>query len=441
MIRLACPATLPRRRIASLAQPDTAAGGPSAYGRAFWYAYAANFFTAVGVAVLIRYADFITLLGGTEIHLGWIVGIGMIGSFVMRLATGVSIDRYGPRLMWLGSILLFVATCFAHLLITSHTGVAIYLLRIAYCCSLAGIYGASITFVSGKAPLVRMAELVGILGTSGFIGFMVGTGLGDLVRGSGALQRWQLDEMFLLAGLLGLGSIPLAWLAMRGYIHPARPTAPPVLRLVRHYQPGLLLLLVVLAMGAALNLPNTFLPTYAAELAIPRIGLFFTVYSIVAVLTRVVTRHWPARLGLRPMLLVGTAGLAVSQLLFLTVNSEWQLLLPGIGYGMSHAVLFPATVAAGNRRFPEHHRGLGTTLVLAMWDVGQLVGMPAAGAILHYGAATGLPPYTALFLSTAALLTLVGGLYAAWGRPAPPARTAASSREGVETETQLVLTS
>jgi MFS family permease len=401
-------------------QPPASVHRGEGYGMPFWLAYAANFLVSVGVAVLVRYGDFITLLGGTEFHLGWIVGIGMIGSLGMRLAMGVGIDRYGPRPIWFGSIFLFVATCLAHLAIVSHTGPAIYLLRVAYCCSLAGIYGASLTFVSGRAPLARMAELIGILGTSGFVGSMVGTSLGDVLRGSGTIERWQLNQMFIAAALLGVAAIPLSWLATRRSSPPPQHASPPALHVLRRYRPGWLLLALVMATGAALNLPSTFLPNYAAELAIPRIGLFFTVYSITAVLTRVLTRRWPQRLGLRTMLLWGTVGLVTSQLLFLLVEREWQLVLPAIAFGMSHAVLFPATVAAGNCRFPQQHRGLGTTLVLATWDVGQLIGMPVAGAIVHYGELKGLPAYPAMFLTFAAVVAVAGVCYALGTTAASP---------------------
>jgi MFS family permease len=160
-----------------------------------------------------------------------------------------------------------------------------------------------------------------------------------------------------------------------------------------------------------LNLPSTFLPTYAAELHIERIALFFTVYAIAAVVTRIATRQWPQRLGLHAMILLGIAGLVASQLLFLLVRGEWSLWLPGVACGMTHAVLFPATLAAGNRWFPQQHRGLGTTLILAAWDVGLLVGMPAAGAILHYSEAGGLPPYPTMFMAAATLAGVVGIWY------------------------------
>ena len=75
------------------------------------------------------------------------------------------------------------------------------------------------------------------------------------------------------------------------------------------------------------------------------------------------------------MIVLGVGGLAVSQLLFLLVRAEWQLFLPAMGYGVAHAVAFPATVAAGSSVFPVKHRGLATVLVLAAWDLGQLVGV------------------------------------------------------------------
>ena len=62
------------------------------------------------------------------------------------------------------------------------------------------------------------------------------------------------------------------------------------------------------------------------------------------------------------------AGMAASLLLFLPVRAEWHLVLPAIGFGCSHAILFPSVVAAGSVTFPLRNRGLATVLVLATWD-------------------------------------------------------------------------
>jgi predicted MFS family arabinose efflux permease len=109
--------------------------------------------------------------------------------------------------------------------------------------------------------------------------------------------------------------------------------------------------------------------------------------------------------------------MVASLLLFLPVRAEWQLIVPAIGFGCSHAVLFPSVVAAGNCSFPAGNRGLATTLVLAAWDVGQLIGSPAAGVMLKYSETAGLPPYPTMFLAMSGVLALVGVWYAVAGEP------------------------
>ncbi|GAG41790.1 unnamed protein product, partial [marine sediment metagenome] len=251
------------------------------------------------------------VLGGSELHLGWIVGVGAVGSLLMRLFLGRGIDRYGPRLVWFCSSVLLAASCFAHLWITSCHGPAIYLWRIVFCCSWAGILVSVMTFVSTRASTPRMAEIVGMLGTSGLLGIVLGTQLGDFLLGTETVQPWQVDRMFLVAGILGICSALFVWLATRGQVRPARRRQPPMVWVLRRYHPGTLLLLVGVAIGAGLNLPATFLRPYAAELNIARIALFFNVFAVTAIVTRVATRHLPERFGLQPMILLGLGGVFV----------------------------------------------------------------------------------------------------------------------------------
>lgn len=383
-------------------------------------AYVANSLVMVAIVLLFRYADFVTLLGGAEFHLGWIVGLGMVGSLLMRSFLGRAIDEWGPRAVWAGSLLLFSTASFGHLALSTCHGPAIYLLRIALFSAVAGIFGSAMTFISGRTSQDRMAELLGMLGTSGFVGYIVGSQLGDFLLAGPAVDRSQVVVMFTMAGLLALAAVPFALLATVG--HPLRRNHRsrrrlPMLGLVRRYQPGTVIL-VGMATGAGLHLPGIFLRPFAAEMDIGRIGLFFSVYAPAAILTRVLTRRLPERLGLRFMILLGLSGVAVSQLLFLAVTSPWMLILPGIVYGFSHAILFPSAVAAASGAFPDRHRGLGTTFALATHDVGQLIGAPLAGLVVHYAAALGLPGFAAMFVTMASLTVLVAFTFAASPAPA-----------------------
>jgi len=390
---------------------STAVGDPRPYGPRFWYAYAGNTLLMIGVALLFRYADFVAFLGGSEWHLGWIIGVGMIGSLASRILLGPWIDRYGPRVVWLGSLGLFVISCFGHLLVAGCNTPLVYLLRMGYCSALAGIFAATMTFISGLAPTIRMAEMIGMLGTSGFIGMIVGTQFGDLLFAGPEVTAQQVHQLFLAAGSLGIGAMIFIAVATAGQRRPELQGHPPLLWLVRRHFPGWILL-VAIAMGIGISLPGTFLRPYAAELGIQRIGLFFGVYGPAAIITRLITRRWPERFGLTPMVLAGLAVLVTSLLLLLLVRREWMFIIPGISYGIAHAWFFPAVVATGAQFFPREHRGLGTTLMLAAFDTGVLVGSPLVGSLIHLARWLHWPSYPTMLLCVSALLGGIGMIYA-----------------------------
>ncbi|HEX3654688.1 MAG TPA: hypothetical protein VHV55_02720 [Pirellulales bacterium] len=98
-----CPTTTSARRSAAPAAEGRV------LGRSFWLTYASNTSMMAAVSLLYRYSDFVFSLGGTELLLGVIVGLGMVGSVLMRAFQGAGVDRYGARRVWLGSAALFVA--------------------------------------------------------------------------------------------------------------------------------------------------------------------------------------------------------------------------------------------------------------------------------------------------------------------------------------------
>jgi MFS family permease len=177
-----------------------------------------------------------------------------------------------------------------------------------------------------------------------------------------------------------------------------------------------MVLVIGVAMGIALGLPTTFVRTYAGTLGIAKIGLFFGVYAPAALATRLITRRLPERFGTRPMILAGAAAVVLSQFLFLPVREAWHLVIPGLSYGVGHGLMFPSVVGEGIRAFPRRHRGLAMLLVQGTWDMGQLIGAPAAGLIVEYSFLAGMPAYPTLFMSVAAMMTCVAVLY---GRSCP----------------------
>jgi MFS family permease len=377
------------------------------FGAPFWFTYAANTSMMVAVSLLYRYADFIFSVGGDELQLGLIVGTGMVGSVVFRLIQGVGIDTYGPRQIWLWSCALFVLSCLAHLTISSAQGPAIFLVRVLFQTSISGFFGASITYISGRAPIAHMAEVIGTLGTSGFIGTMLGTKLGDVLWPYGPAC------VFLGSAAIGSGAFFFGLMATRGQSRRTKRGQPPRvwIALLRRYHPGAVMLTGVAA-GFGLGLPTVFLQPFVETLGIAGIAPFFWVYSPIALVSRLCIRRLPEQIGIRPMILLGIGSLVAAMLSFLVVTTQWHLVLPAVLLGLAHAILFPSIVAGGSGVFPLRLRGLGTTVMLAMFDVGNLVGSPTIGGILYYSARMGLNEFSTMFLCVAVLLGLTGLVYA-----------------------------
>lgn len=76
------------------------------YDRVFWLTYLSNCLTTLANGMMVRYSDFVDVLGGDEQQLGLIVGAGMVGSIVIRLAQGEAVDRYGASRVWFWSAMI-----------------------------------------------------------------------------------------------------------------------------------------------------------------------------------------------------------------------------------------------------------------------------------------------------------------------------------------------
>lgn len=378
----------------------------------------------VAVSLLFRYADFVERLGGSEQQLGWITGLGMCGAIVARCFQGMAIDRYGAGRIWLLSLVLLVGCLLSHLLVTTLQPPLVHGLRVLYTVSLAGAFGASITYVSLKAPPKRMGEMIGMLGSSGFVGMAIGPLIGDRLfaqfEGENAIFL-----LFMSASLAGSLSFFFTLLATWGDQAPAVESKPRVanpivhmVHLVRQYHPGLTLL-VGFAMGVGIGMPSTFLATFASEKGFSTLGWFFFPYAVVAFVVRIFTRKFADRWGTRPAILIGLSCMACSMLAYLVVEYETALLLPAALAGFAHAFLFPATVAEGNHAFPTEFRGLATNLTLTMFDVGMLLGQPAFGWTVETTRRVGGHGYFVAFSLVGGFLLVVALIYS-MRRPQTP---------------------
>ncbi|MCA9174472.1 MAG: MFS transporter [Planctomycetales bacterium] len=388
-------------------EPEERTSSP--YNATFAACYIANTATMIAVSCTFRYDDFVHLHGGTAFDLGLIVGLGTLGALTSRAMQAFGLDRIGPRVMWLSCLAVYIGSVLFHTQLDNVTQPPVYIARMMMMLGLAGAFGASLTFVSQAGPVGRMGELLGMLGTSGFVGLAIGPSLSDWLLGDSP-QMSDINRMFYTAAGLASLAWSMAWWATR---HAPRPVERrwPSLSSIRQFHSGTLLI-VAAAMGLGLSLPGVFVRSFVRQAGLGGIGRFFLVYATVALIVRIATRSASDRIGIRPVVLTGMCFLSASMMSFLLVSTSATLVIPAMLTGVAHALLFPAVVSGGNLSFPLHYRGLATTLTLAMFDVGNLIGQPLAGLSVRIAELSGLPPHGTMFVVVATLIGTAAAIYA-----------------------------
>ena len=297
------------------------------YGLAFWLAYAANLTLVCANSLTFRFAEFIAWLHGpgaigTETLTGEIVRAGLIAAVIARFWLGEAIDRRGARQVWLGSGVLYFASAVSFLA-CANLPAMVWACRIGYAIGLAGMFSCSVVHIQNQVPPHRRTEVIGSLGSSGFLGTILGTQLGDLMlyflAPSRAPDHWRFVALFGSVGVLALVNLVIMLRLTRDDVHLPPHEAHPAWRLLLRHWPGPILL-VAMAMGSGFVVTTVFLTRFATALSLSGIGTFFLCYSITAFSCRWLFRKWGTTAGRHKMILWGLAGMTVGHWLFIPMT-------------------------------------------------------------------------------------------------------------------------
>jgi MFS family permease len=389
---------------------------PPVYDRTFWLAYLANTVLVLANALTYRFAELINFLGGSEQVAGDIVGVALVVSVILRLSGSHVIDDYGTRRMWALCTLLFIGGC--TLFLTCHDlSWRIYAARIAFVVGLTGMFACSVTHIQNHVPAYRRTEVIGNLGSSGFIGMILGSNLGDWILSAVPAGRMQFLSLFGGAAVLGIAYLFIILTLTEGQEHERETPSPPAYRLLFRHWPGMVVA-VAMIMGLGVTVTTVFLTRFATQRQIEGIGVFFTGYAISAFVFRMLAQNWSQTIGRHWMLVRGLIGHAVGHLLLSFATQSWQFVLPSIICGFGHALLFPAVVSLGAGAFPPEARGSGTAIILAFTDFGSLVFAPLLGRVIVTAG------FEAMFCTSSAVAFTVAVVYAVIAVRHPDAESA-----------------
>ncbi len=166
---------------------------------------------------------------------------------------------------------------------------------------------------------------------------------------------------------------------------------------------------IALCMTATFGTVVSFLPLLVQTYHLGNPGLFFTVYSVVVVLSRPWAGRWSDRFGRAAVIIPGMMVLAASMAVLAYTTSRqgllWAAMLQGLGFGAVH----PAIMALVVDRSTPQERGAALATLMGAFDVGVGIGAMGLGLVLEY------TDFTVTFLCAGGLALMGAGAYIGLG--------------------------
>jgi MFS family permease len=370
---------------------------PRLYTGRFYVLLGALFALMCGYSVLVHLAKYVVRIGGDTGTVGWIFGIGMAGSLVTRPFVGRWIDRAGckPVLVVAGlgaSAVILSFQWFDSVRAVCGLRVLLQLAQAAFLATVA-VYSAQI------APPRRSAESLAMIGMGGLAGMMVGPMLGDAIFLNMKISTGSFRALFasgaalaFIAGLLAL-CLPTVPTPPRLEVGSSSDGAKETVdgagdsyfHLVRKHWPGPILIMGI-CLAVVQTVPVMFIERFATARGLGGVTFFFVGYSPTAIALRLILRTLPNRIGRRWTLIFGMSCYVASLLLLVRVDTALGLLLPAVVGGVGHCFSYPFLVDLATERMPPAHRGLATSVILGVIDIGFIFSFIIEGHLIeHYG--------------------------------------------------------
>lgn len=333
-------------------------------------------------------------LDGGTVAVGVVVATIAVSAIVARPIAGRLADRRGYKPVLLAGAAVCAAAGVLYFL-ALHVAVLVPV-RLLHGVGEAAVYTAGAAWLVAICPPSRRGRVVGLYGTSMWLGITLGALAGELLR-----ETVGYGAVWLFCALA-----PLAGLALAARTRGPDQTggaAKPVLVPRGAIVPGIALSLASLGYGAL----AAFAALHLQDKGISGGIAVFNAYGITYVVVRLVLGNWPDRFGPRRVAFWSGLVEAVGLLLVALAPNLVVAVAGGLIMGAGLSLLFPAlALIVINQTAPSQQGGAIGTFT-SFWDLGVALGGPLAGVIV------GLSDYPAVFyvmLFAAIGSSVLGGL-------------------------------
>lgn len=290
-------------------------------------------------------------------------------------------NRFGRRSMMVWGSSLSVVAGLGHLLVTEPW--QLLPLRAVMGIGEAGLFVGASTVVVELSPDSRRAEAASYLSLSVFGGLAVGPIIGELVMGDVAKSARGLDVgrfdavfwlMTIFAAVAAVVSLSAPrWVGSRPDIGKHKVSWMQREAVI----PGMILAGGIVSWTAF----SSFVPGFAKQLGLGGSAAFFTLYSILCLVIRLVGARWPERIGLKRTVMFALVCLTLGTGVVALLASEAGIWVGTVLMGFGMSFLYPSLLAMSVQRVDDMRRVAVVASFTAFFEIGSAVGGLSLGII------------------------------------------------------------
>jgi len=355
---------------------DPGSCAPTYWNRDFLLGIFGFFCLYMAVSLFFLLPVFLKQFGPRQSQIGLIMGIFSIVAVTVRPLFGRMIDvRGGKPLALAGIAILFLGVPFFHLV--RDAGWLPLLLRAFTGIGWGISMSATISMCSDLGPADRLARTMGVIGVAGLVANALGPLVAEEISG-----RFGFGWVF-NAALLFLAAAFLCILAVPRIVRPQTEGQGAGFRALGRVPFAVVFIISAMPVfhGSIRGAIIYFIAIFGKSIGIERVGTFFLVFSLAAILTRFRLGDLSDRFGRKAVIL--PAALIISGNLFLISRIQSTALLIASGFigGIGQGLIFPALSTYIIDFMGRENKGLAISLYNSLFDAGMGIGSPFFGWI------------------------------------------------------------
>lgn len=341
---------------------------------------------------------YVKSLGGGDALLGWIIGASTVASLMIRPVAGIILDKMGRKGIFIIGLCIIILVTIAY---TWFPVIGIILVfRFIHGIGWGMASTSSSTIASDVIPKSRFGEGMGFFSLSSSLAMALAPGIGLSI-----LARYGFTRIALLSAVLGIIVLILSL-----FIRNSEKAEKSEVRVkaAAYEKASVFPSVVIFFTCATYGSITGFLSLYASERGIQNIGMFFTVYAVVLLLSRPFCGKLTDRLGVNIVIYPGLILLIIAMLLLSNAGTLPVFLMSAALYGLGFGAVLSCLQTLAVLRAPKERLGAANATFFTGFDGGIGFGSVAGGVIATAAGYSRMYLYFSLFIVIAGTIYFLG---------------------------------